>query len=222
MKLDKYNSDRHIYQPANAYTEVRPPGSSRIMLHCTTCYTGIDGITRRCSKMCRKADRPTFCKHLYTIPVPRKQTISQALDDYDPTQLFNNIARASASLNFSLNQITSPVFNSLLESAVSFGISLHTKDANITPDKIPDINFSRTKIRQTIIELGKEEQNNLDIRLHNVRFVTAAIDNGTIVHRKLMFVALQNTAAGLEPTFTKFSPPNPGLLKSFQNLDMIY
>jgi hypothetical protein len=143
------------------------------------------------------------CKHNYTIPVDQKKAVVQNTDEYERRMLFNSIARTAACLNLSINQITSPAFNSLLTNAVSYGVTLRTNDQYLSADKLPDLTFSRTKIRQHIIEMGSDERTQTMLKAMNVKLVSAAIDNGTIVHRKLMFVALQNPLAGLDPTFYK-------------------
>ena len=203
MKPQTQLQQKYYYHTNAQFKEVRPPGSSRIMLQCMACHPGIDGVMRRCSRMYRKSERPSVSSHRYEIPVESKVQVTRTQTDDEQLELFNTIARTAACLNFTLNQITSPAFNSLLTSAVSYGISLRSNYHDISEAKLPDLTFSRTKIRQHIIDMGNEERDSTLVRLKQVKFVSAAIDNGTIVHRKLMFVALQNPAAGLEPTYYK-------------------
>jgi hypothetical protein len=184
----------------NNYLEIKQPNTKRKLLSCQARQRGIDGKLRQCSKIYRKDRCPKTCKHVFALEVTEiPAVIIPRLEE--PTELVKQIALTSAEINLSLNQVSSISFQKMIDSAIQFGF--HFKESNKAAgiSDIPPTKTSRSIIRNAIIEQANHKKTENLKKLQSTNYLCVAIDNGTIVHRHLLFIALMNQSAGVLPTF---------------------
>ena len=190
------------------YTAVHDEkNAGRIMYECNAKHRGIDGVTRKCSRRYRKHRIPNnvtaFCKHHYSIILPEAEVpvrcVAETRDDDYP--LFKYLASACCQMNLSLRQATSEPMMELINSAIIEGFQYRIQHPHCTLEDVPTFSISRYQLRNTIQKLATErEKDNINM-LKKVKYVVAAVDNGTIHHRHMVFVNLLNPIANLQPCY---------------------
>jgi len=180
-------------------------GKKRNVYECNATQRGVDQVLRKCSKTYRRYQLPDVCLHKFHIVVTEKpvQIIDKAVPEVPDQEkkLFQCLAITTCQLNLSLRQATSAPMISLLQTAFEEGFKYHAANPKASCHDLPRIRASRPQLRDTIIQLGSQREEENMNALRRIKFVTAALDNGTIHHRHMIFVNLLNPNAGLEPCY---------------------
>ena len=188
--------------PTDGYTAVPEVEPGRILYECNETHRGLDGILRKCSKQYRRylipdKTRGKSCKHEYTIEInePPPAEPKEVVEDYP---IFRSLAVACCQTNLSLRQATSESMMSLINTAIAEGFKHLIANPTLVIENLPQFSISRHQLRQQILQLAEKKEAHNIKALKKVKFVVAAIDNGTIHHRHMMFVNIVNPCAGLQ------------------------
>jgi hypothetical protein len=183
------------------YLPFKDPTTKRVLLACQERQRGIDKLIRQCDRRYRKSDLPASCNHRFTILVNDLPPPEPILKDLESSSIMEIVSESVAQLNLSLSQATSPVFLHLLNRCMNLGFQFKENHPHSTVIQMQSLSFSRKTVREAIIRFaGKARAESLE-RAKNLGFVSVAIDGGTLVHKKLFFVTLQNSNAGVPPFY---------------------
>ena len=112
----------------------------------------------------------------------------------------NELCSLTCKINISIRQASSPELLNLINTSINQGIRLQAIRTKTDPYYY-SFKIDRRLLRTSIIKKANEKEEEIFKKLKQIGFVSAALDNGTIGHRHLLFICLANPAAGLKPIY---------------------